>query len=204
MEKEENESWSAVINKNKRKISAKRVSFHKKLIQDSPVHKSRPRELSSMIKIGAIFCPLTTDSCNVLRKSSIFSDYERGFGSLANQVWDAANVTHGDHGDAPIEYTCSSTARRTDVLIQKVFQNLKRDLHINTNLDQAANTQPSTRFNVWSPPQGERFSFFPNHTTRLCFRCSSPAHLVKDCRGRLVVFTASIMIIGLVTVSRDN
>jgi len=54
-EKEEKESWSAVINKNKRKISAKRVSFHKKLIQDSPVHKSRPRELSSMIKIGAVF-----------------------------------------------------------------------------------------------------------------------------------------------------
>ena len=72
-------------------------------------------------------------------------------------MWDAANVTHGD---APIEYTCSSTARRTDVLIQKVFQNLKRDLHINTNLDQATNTQPSARFNVWSPPQGERFSFF--------------------------------------------
>jgi len=159
-EKEEKESWSAVINKNKRKISAKRVSFHKKLIQDSPVHKSRPRELSSMIKIGAIFCPLTTDSCNVLRKSSISLDYERGFGSLANQVWDAANVTHGDHGDAPIEYTCSSTARRTDVPIQKVFQNLKRDLHINNNLDQAANTQLSARFNVWSPPQGERFSFF--------------------------------------------
>jgi hypothetical protein len=85
-EKEEKESWSAVISKskNKHKMSAKRVSFHRKLIQDSPVNKSHPRELSLMIKIGAILCPLTTDSCNVLRKSSISSDYERGFGSLAN------------------------------------------------------------------------------------------------------------------------
>jgi len=45
-EKEEKDTWSAVINhKNKHKISAKRLSFHKKLIQDSPVHKSRPTSL---------------------------------------------------------------------------------------------------------------------------------------------------------------
>jgi hypothetical protein len=25
--------------------------------------------------------------------------------------------------------------------------------------------------------------FFPNHATRLCFRCLSPTHLVKDCWG---------------------
>jgi hypothetical protein len=71
-DKEEKDTWLTMINrKNKHKMSAKRVSFHKKLIQDSPVHKSRPREVDSMIKIGAIFCPLPRDVCNVFRKSSV-------------------------------------------------------------------------------------------------------------------------------------
>ena len=98
--------------------------------------------------------------------------------------------------DAPVKHACSScspTARLT-----------LTDVPIHLNLDHAAKTQQSVRFNDGLPPQGEHFSFFPSHATRLCFRCLSPAHLVKDCRGRLVVFTASIMIIGLVTMSRDN
>jgi hypothetical protein len=65
-EKEEKESWSTAIRcKNKHNMSSKRVSFHKKLAQDSPIHKSRPMELCLVIKIGAIFCPVMKDSCNV-------------------------------------------------------------------------------------------------------------------------------------------
>ena len=155
--------------KNKRNMSSKRVSFHKKLTKDSPIHKSRPnRELSLVIKIGGIFCPVMKDSCKVFGEASISSD-------------------------APVKHacSCSPTATLTNV-------------PIHLNLDHAAKTQQSVRFNDGLPPQGEHFSFFPSHATRLCFRCLSPAHLVKDCRGRLVVFTASIMVIGLVTVSRDK
>ena len=128
-------------------MSSKRVSFHKKLTQDSPVRKSHPRELSSVIKIGAIFCPVMKDSYNVFGKASVSSD-------------------------TPVKHacSCSPTATLTDV-------------PIHLNLDHAAKTQLSVRFNNGLPPQGERFSFFPSLATRLYFQCLSPAHLVKDCRG---------------------
>jgi hypothetical protein len=144
-------------------MSSKSVSFHKKLHQDSAVHKSRPRELLAVIKIGAIFYPVMRNSCNVFGKASVSSD-------------------------APIEhafFSYFSTARLTDVPIQELFQNLKRDLHVNLNLDHVANTQPSARFIDRPPPQGERFSFLSSHATRLCFRCLSPAHLVKDCSWQI-------------------
>ena len=73
-EKEEKDRWSTAINrKSKRKMYSKRVSFHKELTQDSPVRKSHPRELSSVIKIGAIFLPVMRDSCNVFGKASVSS-----------------------------------------------------------------------------------------------------------------------------------
>jgi len=138
--KEEKDSWSTVINrKSKRKMSSKRVSFHKKLTQDSPVRKSHPRELSSVIKIGAIFCPVMGAPAMFLGKLQFLQ---------------------------PVDHACSSgssTARMADVPIQKVFQNLKRDLHVNLNLDHATNTQPSAKFNDVPPPHGGRFSFFPSH-----------------------------------------
>ena len=104
-------------------MSSKRVSFHKKLTQDSPIHKSPPRELSSVIKIGAIFCPVMKDSYNVFGKASVSSD-------------------------APVKHacSCSPTATLTDV-------------PIHLNLDHAAKTQLSVRFNNGLPPQGERLVF---------------------------------------------
>jgi len=160
-----------VIGKNKRKMSAKRVSFHKKLIQDSPVHKSRPRELLSMIKIGAIFCPLTTNSCNVLRKFSISSDYERDV--QANSDVLASHKPNGAH----------CVASSSVVPVQTVFKRLERDLDINGNNFLATNSLQPKHYNEVKLPQGERFNFNPNLSTRLCFRCLSPNHLIWECRS---------------------
>ncbi|CAD6239261.1 unnamed protein product [Miscanthus lutarioriparius] len=143
-EKEEKDSWSAVIGKNKRKMSAKRVSFHKKLIQDSPVHKSRPRELLSMIKIGAIFCPLTTNSCNVLRKFSISSDYERDV--QANSDVLASHKPNGAH----------CVASSSVVPVQTVFKRLERELDFNGNNFLATNSLQPKHYNEVKLPQGER------------------------------------------------
>ncbi|XP_066391622.1 uncharacterized protein [Miscanthus floridulus] len=47
-QKEEENSWTIQTNrKNKRNSARKKVSFHHKLIQDSPITKSQPRELNS-------------------------------------------------------------------------------------------------------------------------------------------------------------
>jgi hypothetical protein len=87
MGKKEEDSWSAVLNrKNKRKMSLKKVSFHKKLIQDSLIHKSAPKELSSVIKIGDFFCPLTMDSSKVFGSASAHAMIERSSDHLATQA----------------------------------------------------------------------------------------------------------------------
>ena len=57
--KDEEDSWTTKISrKNKCKLSSKKVSFSKKLVLDSLVSKSRPKELSSVIKVGDLFCPV--------------------------------------------------------------------------------------------------------------------------------------------------
>jgi hypothetical protein len=193
-EKEEEDSWSAVLNrKNKRKMSSKKVSFHKKLIQDSPIRKSAPTELSSVIKIGNFFCPLTRDPSKVFGSSSAHRAMtERNSDHPATQ----AHITDSnDPGvlDVPNDQgafsslnpatgrTHSSENRQSDVPVQKIFQKLKSDLRINNNYGSAANLQPPKRPIVGSQLQGDRFNFSPNPTTRLCFNCLSPAHLVKYC-----------------------
>jgi hypothetical protein len=193
-EKEEEDSWSAVLNrKNKRKMSSKKVSFHKKLIQDSPIRKSAPTELSSVIKIGNFFCPLTRDPSKVFGSSSAHRAMtEKNSDHPATQ----AHITDSnDPGvlDVPNDQgafsslnpatgrTHSSENRQSDVPVQKIFQKLKSDLRINNNYGSAANLQPPKRPIVGSQLQGDRFNFSPNPTTRLCFNCLSPAHLVKYC-----------------------
>jgi hypothetical protein len=37
-------------------------------------------------------------------------------------------------------------------------------------------------------PQGERFNFFPNSSTHLCFKCPSPDHLIRDCSEKIRCF----------------
>ena len=70
--KEEEDSWKTKISrKAKRKMATKKVSFHRKLVQDSPMRKSCPRELSSVIKIGDIFCPFTSSSSRVFGHNSV-------------------------------------------------------------------------------------------------------------------------------------
>lgn len=87
-EKEEKDSWITISSKrSKRKISAKKVSFDEKLIQDSPVRKSHPRELTSVFRVGDVLCPASPLTCFVfgskstilnLGKPSEFSSCNRG------------------------------------------------------------------------------------------------------------------------------
>lgn len=72
-EREEERSWTTTACRNKQRNSHKRVSFSRKLVQDSPVPKSRPIELSSIIKVGDIFCPLSKASDCVRKKAIIKS-----------------------------------------------------------------------------------------------------------------------------------
>jgi hypothetical protein len=57
-QEEEENSWTKVVSRKKRGPSAKRISFSKQIVQDSPVKKSKPQELDDVIKIGTFFCLL--------------------------------------------------------------------------------------------------------------------------------------------------
>jgi hypothetical protein len=57
-QEEEENNWTKVVSRKKRGPSAKRVSFSKQIVQDSPVKKFKPQELNDVIKIGTFFCPL--------------------------------------------------------------------------------------------------------------------------------------------------
>jgi len=71
-QKEEESSWTTKTSrKNKRKLSDKRVSFQHKLVQDSPISKSQPRELASVIKIGGIYCPISDEHLSVRASHTI-------------------------------------------------------------------------------------------------------------------------------------
>jgi hypothetical protein len=164
-EKEEEDSWTTRISrKAKRKMATKKVSFHRKLVQDSPMHKSRPRELSSVIKIGDIFCPFTSSPRTAFGRHSV--SWERN--------WNSEPSSSHSH-----------EAKTLDVSVHGVFQNLKRDLCINNHSAQVAISQPPKQLIDGHPPQCERFNFSPNPATRFCFKCLSPEHLVKECRGEI-------------------
>ncbi|CAN6310162.1 unnamed protein product [Urochloa humidicola] len=62
-EKDEEDSWTPVLSKKEKraKASAKKfVSFRTRIVQPSPIKKSEPAELQSLIKIGMFYCPLAS------------------------------------------------------------------------------------------------------------------------------------------------
>ena len=123
-QKEEENSWTIQTNrKNKRNSARKKVSFHHKLVQDSPITKSQPRELNSVIKIGSFYCPFDPIDSSLVRDFTEDSlPLDREFGTDSSQF-------NKDFHKGPR----SSLGSNRDVPVYSVFQKLKRDLRIDEN-----------------------------------------------------------------------
>jgi hypothetical protein len=144
-DKEEEASWTTVLSpKNKRKLTSKNVSFCSKLIQDSPAHKSCPTEIGLVIKIGKFFCPITVSSSS----DSVCSTADSGLGRDSEhmpplEISQASSGVLGVHDvngeldvhivqSAPVGTRKSATSSTEGSRNQGIFQNIKRDLHINS------------------------------------------------------------------------
>jgi len=123
-QKEEENSWTIQTNrKNKRNSARKKVSFHHKLVQDSPITKSQPRELNSVVKIGSFYCPFDPIDSSLVRDFTEDSlPLDREFGTDSSQF-------NKDFHKGPR----SSSGSNRDVPVYSVFQKLKRDLRIDEN-----------------------------------------------------------------------
>jgi hypothetical protein len=212
-EKEEKDSWITKSSKrSKRKMSAKKVSFDEKLIQDSPVRKSRPRELTSVFRVGDVLCPATPLTCFVfgskstilnLGKPSEFSScnqavFNEGLLNNSEDFTPVSDEMNTDDNTIMTSYASSAEHYSKDshsghfrapapsvVSVQRVFQKLKADLNINCNNGPAAISLQSKYTNGQPPPQGVIFNFSPSPSIKLCYRCLSSKHLVRECRGEI-------------------
>jgi hypothetical protein len=181
-EKEEENSWTVrVSRKSKRQSAQKRVSFHHKLVQDSPIFKSSPRELSSVIKIGSIYCPISDNRCTVQMNLPSSSLDEQTSVSISNGVQTAS--LHGGDVQGTSMINCG------DVPVRKVFQNLRKDLFFRFEDIQATSKQQPEVINAGSSFKGacsvSHVGFHVPSLSRCCFKCLSPSHLVRDCCGQL-------------------
>ena len=169
-QKEENR-WTIQTNrKNKRNSARKKVSFHHKLVQDSPITKSQPRELNSVIKIGSFYCPFDPIDSSLVRDFTEDSlPLDREFGTDSSQF-------NKDFHKGPR----SSLGSNKDVPVYSVFQKLKSDLRIDENGGRSNCPMQYKEAINGNAPQGVRF-IFPSNASRCCFRCLSPGHFVRDC-----------------------
>lgn len=137
-----------------------KISFNKKLIQDSPVRKSHPRELSSVFRVGDVLCPASPLPCSVfgsksptqnLGKSSKFSSCNQALfneGSLIinDDITPVSDEMNTDDNATMASFSSSANHCSKDshsghfralapsvVSVQRVFQKLKADLNINCN-----------------------------------------------------------------------
>jgi len=171
--------------------------------------KSRPKELfSSVITVGSLLCPISSPSRMHIGASPFALDSEKHAGLSSNQVQcrDFETVKDGREEHLateifPVDPITSVVQASPDVLashrlngahravsssvvpVQTVFKRLERDLDINCNDILAANSLQPKQYNEVQLPQGERYNFTPNPSTRLCFRCLSPNHLIQECRS---------------------
>ena len=171
--------------------------------------KSRPKKLfSSVITVGSLLCPVSSPSRMHIGASPFALDSKKHAGLNSNQVQcrDFETVKDGreEHSateNFPVDPITSVVQASPDVLashrlngahravsssvvpVQTVFKRLKRDLDINCNDILAANSLQPKQYNEVQLPQGERYNFTPNPSTRLCFRCLSPNHLIRECRS---------------------
>ena len=139
--------------------------FTQKLILDSPMSKSRPKELfSSVITVGSLLCPISSPSRMHIGASPFALDSEKHAGLSSNQVQcrDFETVKDGreEHSateNFPVDPITSVVQASPDVLashrlngahravsssvvpVQTVFKRLERDLDINCNDILAAN-----------------------------------------------------------------
>ncbi|TVU01684.1 hypothetical protein EJB05_52841, partial [Eragrostis curvula] len=178
-EEEEEKSWTLVSRKRSKKQSPpKHVSFKKRLIEESPPRKSVPDELANVIKIGKIYCPLATTAGRQLfgkSPSSSESPEDLVIGSDASHSSVHLKVQN------PGSSTFTNSNSISSVQVNRIFDNLKRDLGIHSTAGHAGtmhSSQPGMPHNVGATSN-------PAPLLSACSKCLAWGHTVRECTSQV-------------------
>ncbi|TVU24840.1 hypothetical protein EJB05_27300, partial [Eragrostis curvula] len=184
-EGEEDNSWTLVKSRKQRNKdkAKKRVSFSRKLVQDSPPLKSKPQELQSVIKIGQFYCPLQNGNHWILGSYSSLASTDSIRAELAPIGSSAVPSVLGVHGYSQTGQQVNQ--KEIQIPVSRVFQNLKSNLCIDNLVGQPGYNAEHAHMLVKAPIRGNRVSHCINSNFLFCTNCLGRGHSVRDCKEKI-------------------
>ena len=130
-----------------------------------------------MIKIGIMFCPIVDSSPSVIGSSQPSQNDWAGLSPIPSCL--------KHHSDSTPKGILGGHHVNMDISVKRVFQNLKRDLLINTKAVSISSTAPPVCLLGGVSDRGEHLNYQPRLYSRVCYKCLDDGHVIRDCTKKL-------------------